>query len=192
MLAELGLGEILAVVGGLVGLAGFGLGLWQFAEAQKWRKAELASQLLARLRTEAELDTCLRALDWSTRFLPVPESYRYEFPDTKFEHNWDELAIAMKHETEVGSGRFTPGQALYRDLFDRFFTYLESIEHAISIGLIEKEHVESLRYWLETVAKPRFAPEPVFDVFLQRYDYDGVILLMKRFGITLKTATPSA
>ena len=192
MLAELGLGEILAVVGGLVGLAGFGLGLWQFAEAQKWRKAELASQLLARMRTEAELDTCLRALDWSSRLLPVPESYRYEFPDAKFEHNWDELTIAMRHETEVGSGRFTRVQALYRDLFDRYFTYLESIEHAISIGLIEKEHVESLRYWLEAVAKPRFSSQPVFDVFLQRYEYDGVISLMKRFKIALQSATPAA
>jgi hypothetical protein len=171
----------LALVGSLLGLAGFGFGLYQYYIAQKWKRSEFAAQQLALLAEDPQLEICCRILDWNSRVFPVPVRYRDLAPEPTFFHNWDVLAAAMSGEAQKGS--FDWQETLYRDLFDHFFAYLERIEHFLSIDLISLEDVASLRYWLGELAAPRFVDRPIFIDFLRAYDYAGVLRLMERFEL---------
>jgi hypothetical protein len=78
---------------------------------------------------------------------------------------------------------------LYRDVFDHFFDYLERINHYIAIKLIFERDVSSLKWWLEQIAAPRFAPSDqrgMFLAFIRRYEYDGVLEMMGRFKVPLQ------
>lgn len=127
-------------------------------------------------------------LDWNIRQMPVPEKYRVLTKEPTFIHNWEILAEAMLPEEEKGT--FEWQHVLYRDLFDGFFKYLERINHFISIKLISQRDVASLRYWLEQISAPRFVESNERSIFLEfilRYDYSGVIDLMRRFDIPIQT-----
>jgi len=173
---------VMAIVGGLVGLGGLIFGLYQYAVAQKWKQAEFAAGQLLRLNTEPELYTCCLMLDWREREIVVPERLRVRPDEERLHHSCENLREAMRPETE--KHEFTWEEAICRELFDVFFTYLENINHFLDIGLIRRRHVAALRYWLEQVAQPRHCEEPVFEGFLKHYEYTGVLELMDRLGVS--------
>ena len=173
-----------AVVSAAIGIGGLLFGLRQYSAAEKWKRSEFAAKHLEELSGDARLQLCCKMLDWSIRRVPVPEEYRALTPEQTFVHDWRILAEAMAPESPAS--RFEWQHTLYRDLFDHFFEYLERIEHYLSIGLFSVGDVSSLRYWLAELADPRFLDGPdklVFFAFLRRYEYDGVLALMRTFGI---------
>ncbi len=174
-------GEIIAILGVIGGSIGFSVGLYQYYIAQKWKRSEFAAKLLEELANDERLSTCCKLLDYSTRSLPVPEHYRTLTSEKTFIHNWNTLSHAMKPESQVGE--FDWQEMLYRDLFDYFFSYLERVDHYISIQLIDVNDVSSLSYWTEQIASPRFVRQPVFMDFLEAYEYDGVLKLMNKFNL---------
>jgi hypothetical protein len=177
--------KIISVVGPIVGIFGLIFGLYQYFIAQKWKRAEFAAKELEKLSSDPELELCCKLLDWSVREVAVPEKYKLLAEEEKFVHDWRILAEAMLPEEDKCS--YTWQHTLYRDLFDHFFDYLERINHYITINLISTKDVSSLDYWLEQIASPRFLDESkknIFLGFISRYDYDGVIELMKKFQIT--------
>ena len=173
--------EVLKALAAPAAAAGFLFGVYQYFVAQKWKKAEFAANLLLRFHSDPDLDACCKILDWDKRTMLVPPNYQEIAKASTFRHNWDNLTIAMAPEIDVE--RFTWQQMLYRDLFDKFFTYLAEINHFLKIKLIKKNQVATLRYWLKCIAKPRFSKGDVFGAFLEHYGYTGVTSLMKRFGI---------
>ncbi len=176
----------LEVVGAVLALGGFGFGLYEYAIAQRWKKAEYAAGLLLRLSEDPVLNTCCRTLDWSSRTLPLPERFRLNAGELTFDHSWSTLVDGMKPETEKRS--FSRPHEIYRDLFDHFFAYLEEVNHSINIGLIDREQVSSIRYWLEQIAAPRFANESPFHGFITHYGYSGVQELMTKLGVHFRKA----
>jgi len=172
----------LEIIGASLGLTGFAFGLWQYYEAQKWKKAEFAAGLLLKLKADPALSACCKILDWSSREIQIPEHLRISDKEFAFEHNPALLTSGMKPETEKHS--FNRSEELYRDLFDEFFTYLEEVNHFIDIGLIEQGQVSALKYWLEELAAPRFVSGSVFNAFIKHYGYKGVIRLMQKFGVS--------
>jgi len=172
---------LLPFVVGFVGLAGFLFGLYQYWTAQKWKKAEFAAKQLQRLWLDEELALCIQLLDWEARTVVFPERFRRIAKEETFHHTWRELEAAMLPEDEKPS--FSLQQVVCRDAFDRFFTYLEEINDYLRMGLIEPHHVESLRYWLQQVATPRFPQRPIFQKFIEEYGYSGVTELMSRLEV---------
>jgi hypothetical protein len=173
--------DIVAVLGLFSALAGFAFGLYEYYIAQKWKKSEFASQLLEQLRNDESLIMCCRMLDWSGRTFAVPQAYSNILTEKTFEHNWKVLAEAIKPQDKKNN--FTLLEMLYRDLFDHFFEYLESINHDISIGLITVDDVGSIKYWLQQLAVPQYVESNIFIDFLRYYNYNSVIELMGRFQI---------
>src|SRR5690606_12796756 len=176
--------DALQIIGGVIVIVGFLFGVYQYYVAQRWKKAEFAANQLLKLSSNPDLELCCRILDWAQRPFLIPERYHALTGQTVLNHTWQELAQAMKPETI--NPTFTGQPALYRELFDEFFTYLSDIDHFISIGLINLKDVSSLRYWLEQIANPRFTPEPIFKHYIEFYQYNGVIDLMGRFGIRFR------
>jgi hypothetical protein len=175
----------LGIIGAILGLSGFAFGLLQYLVAQRWKKSEFAAGQLDLLFKDPDLAMACTMLDWSARPLPVPEKYTVLTAEPYFHHNWDNLVRALPPEERRGS--FEWPLVVYRDVFDRFFTYLERVELSISIGLIRKQDVAVLEYWLKQLDAPRFvsSQRTVFQDFILRYGYTDVPKLMRRFGLAL-------
>jgi hypothetical protein len=68
-------------------------------------------------------------------------------------------------------------------MFDKFFAYLDRINHYLAIGLFDVKDVYPLKYWLDQIKASRYtSPEDnVFMPFIDFYGYHGVRALMKKF-----------
>ena len=173
-----------AIVTTFLGLLGLGFGLYQYYVAQKWKRSEFAVKQLDQLMTDQELSLMCKLLDWRRRDMAIPEKYRTLTESSLFEHNWVVFAEAMIHGRR--DGPYTWQQAMYRDLVDRFCEYLQSLNHYVSIGLIDLRDITTVQYWLRQLAHPRFAnkgEEEMFLRFIKFFEYPGVIELMDRFKI---------
>jgi hypothetical protein len=178
--------DTISMIGAAAALAGLGFGLYQYYIAQKWKRAEFAAQQLERLSADPELDLCCKLLDWAVRASPVPERYAALTDKKTFLHDWHIMREAMLPEEESANANWDWQHMMYRDVFDKFFNYLERINHAITIDLIAEADVTSLRYWLEQIGNPRFLPDKdkaLFVRFVERYNYRGVLAMMKRFQV---------
>ncbi|HEY5809168.1 MAG TPA: hypothetical protein VIT67_14440 [Povalibacter sp.] len=176
--------DVVEFGGTALALAALIFGVYQYYVAQKWQRAEFAAKQLLLLSSDVELDLCCKLLDWSGRVSSVPEKYRDATDQRTFEHNWLTLKEAMLPEEEADRARWDWQHAMYRDIFDRYFEYLERINHYISIKLIYVHDVASLGYWLEQLDRPRFlapADQGLFREFIDRYRYAGVRELTRRF-----------
>ena len=181
--------DILSVIGTVLGFGGLAFGLYQYYKAQKWKRAEFAAQQLEQLSADAELELCCKLLDWALRRSAVPDKYAALTDEKTFVHDWRIMRQAMLPEEDSGEADWDWQHMMYRDIFDKFFNYFERINHYISIRLIAEKDVASLKYWLEQVSAPRFLPEDqktLFMRFLKRYEYRGVLELMRRFGVGAK------
>src|SRR5437867_1519046 len=138
--------EAIALAGVIIGLIGFAFALYQYRISQKWKKSEFAAKQLELLSSDTDIAFCCQVLDYSARRMPTPEKYRVFTEDTSFVHDHKLLVNAL--QLEGGRDHFEWPLVIYRDAFDRFFGYLESIEHYISIRLFTIQDVSSLKYWL--------------------------------------------
>lgn len=177
--------DYIALGTGVLGLVGLGFGLYQYYVAQKWKRSEFAAKHLEQLMTDPDLSLLCKLLDWKRRNLPVPEKYLpLTDPITVFEHNWTEFATAL-----IGGrrqGNYTWQQAMYRDLLERFCEYFQALNHFVTIGLIDLRDIVTVKYWLEQLARPRYAnkgDEEMFIGFIKFFVYPGVLELMDRFQV---------
>jgi hypothetical protein len=176
--------DTLSLIGTILAFGGLGFGLYQYYIAQKWKRAEFAAQQLEKLSADPELDLCCKLLDWAVRISPVPEKYAALTDEKTFVHDWRIMIEAMLPEEDSDKGDWDWQHMMYRDIFDSFFSYLERINHYISINLISKKDVASLSYWLEQISDPRFLPpdhKTLFLRFIERYNYQGVLEMTRRF-----------
>ena len=173
--------SILNIIAVTIGAVGLGFGLYEYHIAQKWKRTEFAGKLLDGLSDDPILARCCIFLDYSRRRMAVPCEYRIFTKEKYFVHNWKALEQGLLPEDVKNT--FEWQEVMYRDSFDYFFTYLERINHFISIELIDIAHVLNIEYWLEQIAQPRFTKSPVFMEFIRTYDYSDVLELMERFEI---------
>jgi hypothetical protein len=180
--------SLLEAAGAAIALAALVFGLYQYYVAQKWKRAEFAAAQLEALSRDEELDLCCKLLDWAGRVSSVPTRYQALTDEKVFVHDWRVLKEAMLPEEDSERGGWDWQHMMYRDIFDRFFGYLERIDHYIAIDLISARDVGSLRYWLEQIQRPRFLPsneQSLFVRFIERYGYGGVNSLARRLDARL-------
>lgn len=175
-------GKCLAAI---IGLLGFVFGVWQYAKAQRWKKAELASKELEKLSSDGTLSLACIFLDWEYRRIDVPLS---RAPEETFIHSWKALEAAMSPHLLPTDGRngFTWQEVMYRDTFDKFFTYIHMINHYLEIELLEQKDVAILKYWMEQVSSPKvYDKKPIFTEYLVAFDYTGVLAFCKKLGVKI-------
>jgi len=178
--------DILSGLTALIGVSGFGFGMYQYYKAQLWKKSEFAASQLQQLSDNPDLALCCVFLDWEARRIPIPERYQVfvKEDEKSFVHNWDNVKRGLALENDEAN--FDWPYVLYRDVFDQFFVYLDRINHYISIGLFKVEDVYSLKYWLDEIESSRYLPKgekDIFIKFIESYGYHGVINLMDTFKL---------
>ena len=183
MILETSMRDVLTSLSGLIGLGGFGVGLYQYYRAQVWKKSEFAAAQLQRLTDDPDLALCCVFLDWGERKIPVPERYKVFTANSEvsFKHDWDSVKQALTPENKESNFNFP--LVLYRDLFDKFLVYLEGINFYLSRGLFKVDDVCSLKYWLDELRRSRYLKgedQKVFMKFIDHYHYEGVKSLMKK------------
>ena len=169
-----------------IALGGFIFGVCQYTKAQRWKKAEFAAKELDKLINDQALSLACIFLDWDNRTLSTPCDYKEKTGTPVFIHTWEVMEKAMIGALEPPDGRngFFWQEVLYRDTFDRFFSYLDMLNHYLNIDLIEKKDISAIKYWLEQINGSQLANnKPVFNEFLIFFGYAGTIELFQKFSI---------
>jgi hypothetical protein len=174
--------ELLDFIVTVIGISGVLFGVYQYRQAQRWKRLEFAANQLQRIYAEPELVLATTFLDYSKRGVPLPESY-WEYVGKKvFEHDCKIMYQLMSSRYEEQIEFF-----IYNDTIDRLFAYLDQIYAFIEMRLIQAKDVESLRWVLDDIDRPTWAEKHGFDscLLVKRAvdtDHPNVIKLMIIFG----------
>lgn len=173
--------------------------LLEYQRAQRWKRTEFAAQQMEMLLKDPLIKFCCITLDWEERFISPPPGYEYITEQNQVNNrifhsrhdHWNGLRLvneprkdwAQSPDTQQVSDdieSYTPLEGLYRDAFDHFFSYLESIEYFLEVDLIDKTDVAPLHYWLKLLAS-----NVVYIKYIHQFQNCGVLKLMHRFNIDL-------
>ena len=174
------IGDVFSAIGAGIALATFALGVYQYAEAQKWKRAEFVAEKFKEFEADAKIKNVLLMLDYNRRKIRFSDEEWVEVSD-------DDLCRAL----DLGNGQFTEKQGYIRDAFSQFFDRLEYFESFIEAGLVTpKEIAPYLSYWLNIIGNPKSGRKPnlfyqSLDRFLHDWDYVKVRTLLGRYGYQL-------
>lgn len=174
---------ILNLLGLILAATGFLTGLRQYEKAQKWKRSEFAAAQLEKLVSNDELALACIFLDSNNVRVLVPKEFKALAEEETFVHDWSILVRAMTSGLDSRSFPNEYRAVIYRRVFDKFFDYLELINHYITIKLIDISDVSTLEYWLVRIAQPYFVEESVFISYLKTFNYKGTIQLMRKFRV---------
>lgn len=170
--------ELLDFLVSVIGIGGILFGVYQYRQAQKWKRLEFAANQLQRLSAVPELALASMFLSYSKRGVPLPENY-WEYAGTKvFEHDCETMYRIMLTWYEN-----KPEFFIYGDAFDQLFEYLVQIYAFIDMKLIRASDVKSLSWILEYLASPHWITD--HRVFIGRISlgFNDVFKLMDLFAI---------
>ena len=74
--------ELLDFLVSVIGIGGILFGVYQYRQAQKWKRLEFAANQLQRLTSVPELAVAYMFLNYSKRGVPLPEKY-WDYVGTK-------------------------------------------------------------------------------------------------------------
>lgn len=189
--------EIVESVASGIALCGLIFGLWQYRNAQNWKRMEYAAGLVSKLNSDPDLRLAITLLDWRYGDFGVPERFlplAVDHERKSFHHTHQALAQAFdlrrrERLSETGdldlkAENINLENIIYVDVFDRLFEYLSMINSFVQLGLINIEDIELLDYWVRRVSEFTVDGRKIFLEYLKHYEYDGVYDLMRRFGIS--------
>lgn len=114
----------------------------------RWRKAELSRDILKGLHEDPYATDMMTMLDWDDREFAVKNSRGQ--PGKVEKISWEELWAALR----IVERRFNDKEKFIRDCLDAFFGRMQTIEHYLSIDLIELEDVAyPFDYYVHTLDK---------------------------------------
>lgn len=183
---------LLNVLVSTVGVVGFLFGLYQYYQAQKWKRLEFAAAQLQRLSSEPELKLATLFLNYSRRGVPLPETY-WNYANAKvFEHDCKHMYTYLQQHYTNEVSFF-----IYSDTIDCLFEYLDQIYSFIDMKLITVKDVSSLRWILDVIEKPQWAEKEGFDTCLlmkraKMTGHDKVIALMRLFDYQIERCLRTA
>jgi hypothetical protein len=179
------------LVSAIAGVFGLFFVYLQYRDAQRWKKTQIAAELIEKLFRDEDTIIALRILDGQDGKAFLPTKYRGKECDP-FEHNLSQLADAMSKDvrwTEPATG-ITGLKPEYRGkdlgiyvaIFDSFFEQLERIEALVRTGLIAWSDLRPLSYWLSRIKHAHHRGRPIFDWYLEHYRYEGVRRMAQHLG----------
>jgi hypothetical protein len=153
--------EVVQVLVLIAAIAGFLFGVYQYQQAQKWKRLEFAATQLQRMYEDPELVLASMFNNYSARKVPLPEKYWYYYEGKVFDHDCRKMYRLMSSRYEAELDFF-----IYNDAFEKLFEYLEQIYAFIEIKLIKIEDIRSLDWIIEDLVKPTWAAQHGFDTCL--------------------------
>ena len=140
----------------------------QRKEELRWRRANLAREMVSDLLHDGDAQRAMQMLDWRQRYYRV----QGEAHETTTEITAEDVLRALRTENL----KFSKGEMLIRDSFDAFFGHLQQIQHGVQIGLLR---IEDVAYPLRYYARKMSPNLDIFRKFLTEYDYSLVPVLLE-------------
>jgi hypothetical protein len=135
----------------------------------RWKKAQLAREILNNLKTNPRFHDALVMLDWSGREYEISSGIKEEV-------SWEELPGALRAWSE--EIEFSDKEVYIRDCFDELFDGLNILEHYLRTDFLEFEDVNfPLAYYMGKLHE-RIA---ALDVYLTHYDFQLAAAFIQRY-----------
>jgi hypothetical protein len=151
----------------------------QRAHELRWKKAQLAREILDKLHSNRRFHDALVMLDWSGREFEVS-------PGQVQEIRWEDLPTALRAWQDPIS--FDEKEIYIRDCFDDLFDGLNLLEHYLGTDLLDFRDVEfPMAYH---IAKLRERSDAV-TVFINHYGYRLAVAFIERFPAVMSSAPAS-
>ena len=156
----------------------FGVGIWQYARAQRWRRSEWVAQEFRSFAQDPMVQAALRMIDWGDRRVRLfpdnagPEGELVRVTD-------DMVARSLQHHSQRPNG-FSPHEAAIRDTFDRFLDGIERFEAFRQARLVTAADLKPhLAYWLHHIRFAKAGDPSVERLvqlrsYIESYGYTGV------------------
>jgi hypothetical protein len=169
----------------LIALTGAVVALFQYHQAQKWKRLEFAANQLERLSRDPVLDLALTFLDWEEGKLVLPDNLghladSHEDGIHTFRHQKQRLIAALSPNPQKDAEL-----NVYRVVFEHLFDYFEQVEKFIRLKVIrEKEVMNGLEFWIKKISPSKDKTDDtsvsIFYQYLVDNQYDEVQKLISR------------
>ncbi|MCB0397315.1 MAG: hypothetical protein KDD36_11705 [Flavobacteriales bacterium] len=168
----------------IISLALLFKGIYEYARAQQWKKAELVSREVKEFLADFNVKRALVLLDWNANHLALDKDEMPGNTTMKFDDALIESALRTHKECQ----KFTHEEVIIKEIFDHFLDRLTMFENYIESGLINARDLKPyLNYWIRILADPRSDRKPASTrkkmwVYIDEYGFDKVRSLCGRFG----------
>lgn len=170
----------------LLAVAGFGVGLWQYHLAQRWKRSEFVASEIKDAFADRSVRVALLLLDWNERHYDLRE--RDDQDDLKDVVVADADFAAALAPHAVRRGGYTHVEERVRVVFDEFLGRLQRFEHFVETGLVKPGDLRPyLRYWMDLMAVPAPHKKSAATVdaiwtYIDYYGYSDLRTFFTRFG----------
>jgi hypothetical protein len=137
-------GEFTSVLGVLGGIALFCWALYEWRDAQQWKRADKLETFIREFDSDKQLLRGRVVLDWKWRTVDIG--------DTKVTVTNDEALLALRVHTQFANAaesRYSAEQTQIRDALDAILGFFDRLCLAVSARLVDGDHARRyFRYWL--------------------------------------------
>lgn len=179
----------LGILGGAIGLTTLGIGVYQYSQAEKWKRAEFVANKIDEFEADPAVQRVLTMLDWNARTLHYPNGQAIKV---------DDIVLCNALAIPAGHAHFSDAEALVRDDFSEFLDWLERFETFIQAGLVKVQEFQPyLDYWLNILGNPHSGRKAIafytaLSEFLNTYSYARTRQLLSRYGYPIDPPPPSS
>jgi hypothetical protein len=180
-----GLWGVLPQLAVAAGLFAFINGLWQYRDAQKWKRNEFLVKEITEYEKNQYVINAQAVLDSNGQTIDLPPKDASDtMPSMVVDSNTLTRALSILDPAKP----LTTAETRIRESFDIFLSNLEKFNNFINSGLVRKKEIEIyLRYWLKIVGdktSPKLTDTARTQLwnYIKDNDYPGVLELLKKFG----------
>jgi hypothetical protein len=180
--------EAIVRFGVIFGFIAFGVGLWQYAESQKWKRAEF---LLKEIRTFEPNENVANVRSMLNQEEGDIYLYGRETPDGKEEKpvlvTREVFANALSNSGDLKRDH-TPDERAIRSALDTYLSYLDHFNNTLESGLVRKKELKLyLEYWLDILGNPQnkklqTAVRQKLWTYMRENGFTGAIRLLQKYG----------
>ena len=163
-------------------------GVYEYAKAQKWKKAEFVAKEVKEFYNDFNVKRALVLLDWNANELELRSN---EIEDkSKIWFNDEILMSAL--QTHKERNKFKDEEVLIKGIFDSFLDKLSMFNNYVEAGLIDIADIKTyFAYWINIIGdknndrKPEKVRTQIW-VYINEYGYSDIIELCYKFGYDIK------
>jgi hypothetical protein len=171
-------------IGVLGGFFIFGVGLWQYGQSQKWKRAEF---LLSEIRIFEPKQNIVNV----RRILDNEKANIYLYGEKKADDTPETPVLVdrtMLDNALTDSRTHTADEQAIRTAFNAYFSHLDHFNNIIDSGLVRKNELKLyLHHYLDILGNQKNAKLSAevrcrVWMYMRSQGYEGTIALLKKFG----------
>ena len=108
----------------------------------------------------------------------MPKEYSDAYDEKVFYHDWEKVNSVLS--SEIDKEHYQGYAAIYLDVLDRYFDFLEEVSHYEDIGLFDVNDLGNICYAATLINKNEYDKDKLVIKYLKKYDHKGVFELIEK------------